>query len=107
MPRYPVVMEVKEIKAEFPPACPVHKVGDKIVIDNGCVEGRICLPVLVQQVSRLYGLVNGMPTADKFTYACPDKGKVVYEIRRDSSKWWKDAMQPKSDAEFKPSSAIK
>lgn len=35
MPRYPVTMEVKEIREELPPMCPVHKVGDKIVIDNG------------------------------------------------------------------------
>ena len=46
MPRYPVTMEVKEIIADLPPWCPVHKVGDKIVITNGCVEGKICLPVL-------------------------------------------------------------
>ena len=59
MPRYPVIMEVKEINEQLPPACPVHKVGDKLVINNGCIEGRLCLPVITQQISRLYGLVNG------------------------------------------------
>ena len=102
MPRYPVVMEVKEIREDLPPPCPVHKVGDKIVINNGCVEGRICLPVLSQQVARLYGLVNGMPFANVFTYSCPDKGKVVYEIRRDPDHWWKDAQSPFTESEVKP-----
>lgn len=63
MPRYPVTMEVKEIRDQPPPMCPVHKVGDKIVIDNGCLEGKICLPVLSQQIARLYGLVNGVASA--------------------------------------------
>ncbi len=102
MPRYPVVMEVKEINAKLPPACPVHKVGDKIVINNGCLEGKICLPVLSQQVARLYGLVNGMASAHVMTYRCPDNGKVVYEIRRDPDHWWKDAQSPRTAAEVKP-----
>jgi len=34
MPRYQVTMEVKEISKELPPMCPVHKVGDRIIIDN-------------------------------------------------------------------------
>ena len=38
MPRYPVIMDVKEIRQELPPICPVHKVGDKIIINNGCPE---------------------------------------------------------------------
>jgi len=63
MPRYPVTMEVKEIRDQPLPMCPVHKVGDKIVIDNGCLEGKICLPVLSQQIARLYGLVNGVASA--------------------------------------------
>ena len=46
MPRYPVTMEVKEIREELLPMCPVHKVRDRIVINNGCLEGKICLPVL-------------------------------------------------------------
>ena len=102
MPRYPVTMEVKEINDQLPPACPVHKIGDKLVINNGCIEGKICLPVMTQQISRLYGLVNGMPSANVITYRCPDRGKVVYEIRRDSNHWWKDAMSPLTEAEVKP-----
>lgn len=102
MPRYLVTMEVKEIDAALPPACPVHKVGDRIVITNGCVEGKICLPVLSQQSARLYGLVNGMASANVMTYRCPDRGKVVYEIRRDPDHWWKDARSPLTDAEVKP-----
>ena len=102
MPRYPVTMEVKETNDQLPPACPVHKVGDKLVINNGCIEGKLCLPVMTQQISRLYGLVNGMPSANVITYRCPDRGKVVYEIRRDSNHWWKDAMSPLTEAEVKP-----
>ncbi|MBI2830944.1 MAG: hypothetical protein HYX79_01645 [Chloroflexi bacterium] len=102
MPRYPVIMEVKEINKDLPPACPVQKVGDKIIINNGCLEGKICFPVLAQVNARLYGLVNGMPSAKVITYRCPDKGKVVYEIRRDPDHWWKDAMSPKTDSEVKP-----
>jgi len=102
MPRYPVIMEVTEINEELPPPCPVHSVGDRIVIDNGCLEGKICLPVLAQQVARLYGLANGMPAANVLTYRCPDKGKVVYEIRRDPDHWRKDAQSPLTEAEFKP-----
>lgn len=102
MPRYPVIMEVKQIRAELPPLCPVHKVGDRVVINNGCLEGKICLPVLSQQVARLYGLVNGMASANVITYYCPDKGKVVYEIRRDPDHWWKDALSTLTDAEVKP-----
>ncbi len=102
MPRYPVTMEVKEISEEFPPACPVQKVGDKIVINNGCLEGNICLPVLSQQIARLYGLVNGMASANVITYRCPDHGKVVYEIRRDTDHWWKDAVSSLTEAEVKP-----
>lgn len=102
MPRYPVTMEVKEMAKDLPPACPCHKLGDKIVINNGCVEGKMCLPVLAQQMARLYGLVNGMPSANVITYRCPDKGKVVYEIRRDPDHWWKDAQSPLTDATVKP-----
>lgn len=102
MPRYPVTMEVKEIRGELPPPCPIHKVGDRIVINNGCLEGKICLPVLSQQVARLYGLVNGMSSANVITYRCPDGGKVVYEIRRDPNRWWKDARSPLTDSEVKP-----
>ncbi|MBI2846742.1 MAG: hypothetical protein HYX82_02555 [Chloroflexi bacterium] len=102
MPRYPVTMEVKEIREDLPPTCPVQKVGDKVVIDNGCFEGKVCLPVLAQQVARLYGLVNGMASANTITYRCPDKGKVVYEIRRDPDNWWKDALSRKTKSEVKP-----
>ncbi len=65
-------------------------------------EGKICLPVLSQQVARLYGLVNGMASANVITYSCPDKGKVVYEIRRDPNHWWKDPLSPLTEAEVKP-----
>ena len=103
MPRYPVVMEVVSIDPTLPPACPVHKVGDKLVINNGCIEGRLCLPVLTQRAAFLYGLVNGMPwPSNKITYRCPDKGKVVYEIRRDVDHWWKDAQSPLTESEVKP-----
>ena len=102
MPRYPVVMEVMEISTEYPPGCPVHKVGDKIVINNGCLEGKVCFPVLSQQVARLYGLVNGMPSPNVIKYRCPDRGKVVYEIRRDPDHWWKDAQSQLSESEVKP-----
>ncbi len=102
MPRYPVTMEVTEIRGELLPPCPVHKVGDRIVINNGCLEGKICLPVLSQQVARLYGLVNGMPAANLFTCRCPDGGKVVYEVRRDPNHWWKDAQSPLTESDVKP-----
>ncbi|MFH0914455.1 MAG: hypothetical protein V1849_04100 [Chloroflexota bacterium] len=102
MPRYPVVMEVKEINDQLSPRCPVHQVGDKVVIHNGCLEGKICLPVLSQQCARLYGMVNGMSAANVMTYRCPDKGKVVYEIRRDPDHWWKDALAPLTESEVKP-----
>ena len=102
MPRYPVTMEVKEIRDKPSPMCPVQKVGDRIVINNGCLEGKICLPVLSQQVARLYGLVNGMASANVITYRCPDGGKVVYEIRRDPDHWWEDALSPLTEAEVKP-----
>ena len=102
MPRYQVTMEVKEIRKELPPMCPVHEVGDKIIINNGCLEGKICLPVLSQQAARLYGLVNGMASANVVTYRCPDRGKVVYEIRRDPDHWWKDALSSLTEAEVKP-----
>jgi len=95
-------MEVKEIREELPPMCPVHNVGDRIVINNGCLEGKICLPVLSQQVARLYGLVNGMASANIITYRCPDRGKVVYEIRRDPDQWWKDALSLLTESEVKP-----
>jgi len=103
MPRYPIIMEVKEIKADLPPMCPVHKVGDKISINNGTVEGRICLGVLTQQLARLYGLANGMISSNTLTYACPDKGKVVFEIKRDPNHWYKDAIAPLTDAPVKAS----
>jgi len=102
MPRYPIVMEVKEIKTDLPPMCPVHKVGDKVAINNGTVEGKICLGVLTQQFARLYGLANGMIAANTLTYACPDRGKVVFEIRRDVNHWYKDAISPLTDAPVKP-----
>ncbi len=102
MPRYPVTMEVKEIREEVPPACPVQKVGDRIVINNGCLEGKLCLPVLSQQVARLYGLVNGMASINVITYRCPDAGKVVYEIRRDPDHWWKEAVSSLTESEVKP-----
>lgn len=102
MPRYPVTMEVKKIDVDRPPACPVHMVGDKVVINNGCLEGKICLPVLSQQAARLYGLVNGMSSPNVITYRCPDAGKVTYEIRRDPDHWWKDAQSPLTKSEVKP-----
>ncbi len=102
MPRYPVTMVVKEIRADLSPACPVQKVGDKIAINNGCLEGKICLPVLAQQMARLYALANGAPMANVAAYSCPDRGKVVYEIRRDPDHWWKDATSPLTESAFKP-----
>ena len=102
MPRYPVTMEVKQIREELTPLCPVHKVGDRVVINNGCLEGKVCLPVLSQQVARLYGLVNGMAFANVVAFSCPDKGKVVYEIRRDPDHWWKDSVSPLTKSEVKP-----
>lgn len=102
MPRYPVIMEVKEVLHDKPPACPVHKVGDRIVINNGCLEGKVCLPVLSQQAARLYGLTNGMPSANVITYRCPDQGKVMYEIRRDPDHWWKDAQSSLTESDVKP-----
>ena len=102
MPRYPVVMEVKEIREDLPPPCPVHSVGDKIVIDNGCVEGKVCLPALAQILPRLYALVYGAPAVNVFTFRCPDKGKVVYEVRRDPDHWWRDARSPRSESGVKP-----
>ena len=102
MPRYPVTVVVKEVRSEPAPPCPIHKVGDSITINNGTVEGKICLPVLTQLISRLYGLAWGMPYANVFTYQCPDKGKVVYEIRRDTNHWWKDALSPLTESERKP-----
>jgi uncharacterized repeat protein (TIGR04076 family) len=102
MPRYPVTMTVKEIRKDLPPDCPVHKVGDRIVINNGCVEGKICLPVLAMQAGRLYGLVNGMLFPNVLTFECPDRGKVVYEIHRDTDHWWKDALSELTESEFKP-----
>src|SRR3990170_3001639 len=95
-------MEVKEISEQLPPMCPVQKVGDRIIINNGCLEGRICLPVLSQQIARLYGLVNGMSSVNVITYRCPDAGKVVYEIRRDPNHWWKDPLSPLTESEVKP-----
>ena len=102
MPRYPITMEVKEIREELLPMCPVHKTGDRIVINNGCLEGKICLVVLSQQAARLYGLVNGMASRNVITYRCPDHGKVVFEIRRDPDHWWKDALSSLTEAEVKP-----
>ena len=102
MPRYPVTMEVKEIRQQPPPSCHIQQVGDRIVINNDCLEGKICLPVLSQQIARLYGLVNGMASANIITYRCPDNGKMVFEIRRDPDHWWKDALSPLTEAQVKP-----
>lgn len=105
MPRYPVTVTVKEIKNDPPPRCPVHKVGDKIVINNGCIEGKMCLPVMAMRVARLYGLCNGMPGPNVQLMPCPDHGKVVYEVHRDPTKWWKDAVSPLTDSEYQPPGA--
>ncbi|MBI2908138.1 MAG: TIGR04076 family protein [Chloroflexi bacterium] len=102
MPRYPVTVTVKEIKEELPPDCPVHEVGDQLIINNGCIEGKMCLPVLAMRLPRFYGLCYGMPGPNVQTIACPDKGKVVYEVRRDPTKWWKEATAPLTDSEFQP-----
>lgn len=102
MPRYPMVMEVVEVKGDLPPRCPVHVVGDRIVINNGCIEGKMCLPVMAQYVARIYGLCNGMPGPNQLTIRCPDQGKVVYQLRRDPTRWWKDAQSPLTAAEVQP-----
>ncbi len=106
MPRYPVVMEVVQIKEDLPPPCPVHEVGDRITVDNGCVEGKICLPVLAQHMARIYAVTNGLPGTDAYTIACPDKGKVVFSLRRDSTRWWKTPLSPQTEAELRPSSLL-
>ncbi|MBI2869952.1 MAG: hypothetical protein HYX96_09030 [Chloroflexi bacterium] len=62
----------------------------------------MCLPVACQMAARLYGLTFGMPSVNTFTYRCPDRGKVVYEIRRDPDHWWKDAVSPLTEAEVRP-----
>ena len=98
MPKYPVVMEVKEIRPDLPPPCPVHKVGDKFMINNATCEGKICHGVLMQQATRLWALANGLPSANVITYKCPDQGKVVYEIRRDPDHWYKDGISPLTNA---------
>ena len=102
MPRYPIIVEVKEIRTDLPPMCPVHKLGDKITINNGTVEGKVCLGVLTQQIARLYGLANGMISANTLTYRCPDQGKVIFEIRRDVNHWYKDAISPMTESPVKP-----
>lgn len=101
MARYPVVMEVKQVRPEFPPPCPVHKVGDRITVNNGTVEGKICFGILTQQIYRLYGLANGMISPNTITFACPDRGKVVFEIRRDPDHSYADAISPLTDAAMK------
>jgi hypothetical protein len=35
--RYPVTFEVKEIRG----TCPLHQVGDRVTIFNGCLEGGV------------------------------------------------------------------
>lgn len=104
MPRYPVTVTVKEMKEEFPPPCPIHQIGDTLTLGNGSVEGRVCLYFLVQHLPRIYALSGGVPSrlGDVLTIACPDKGKVVFEVRRDSSHCWKDALFPLAPAEFIP-----
>ena len=102
MPRYPITMEVKEIREELPPMCPVHNVGDVIVVNNGCLEWKICLLVFSHGAARLYGLVKGGVSVYIVPYRCPERGKVVYEIRRDPDHWWKDALSPLTESEVKP-----
>jgi uncharacterized repeat protein (TIGR04076 family) len=99
--RYPVVMEVKEISADLPPPCPVHKIGDKSSVHNAKCDGTLCLGVLTRQYMRLGALANGIPSANVITYKCPDQGKVVYEIRRDPDHWYMDAVSQLTDAKVK------
>jgi len=104
MPRYPVYITIKEIREDLPPKCPVHDIDDKVAVENGTIIGKICLPVLAMHLPRIYALVNGAPSpyGDVITIKCPDQGKVVYEIRRDSTKWWKDALSPLTPSEVNP-----
>ncbi len=105
MPRYPVTITVTEMRHDkYPPKCPVHEVGDTVTINNGLVEGKMCLYVLAAHMPRIYGLVNGMPSTrgETLTFPCGDHGKVVFELKRDPTKWWKDATSPLTDAEAKP-----
>lgn len=103
MPRYPVTVTVVEMREDLPFECPVQKLGDTLTVNNGTVEGKICMYTLTQQMARIYGLVQGMPVAaETMRIGCPDKGKVVYEIHRDPTKWWKDAVSPLTDSEAQP-----
>lgn len=102
MPRYPIVVEVVELPPDLPPPCPIHSLGDRLTINNSCIEGKMCLSVMAQQMARLYALANGLPAPDVGTIRCPDRGKVVFQVRRDSAHWWKDALAPLTDAEVRP-----
>jgi uncharacterized repeat protein (TIGR04076 family) len=105
MPRYPITITVTEMHHDkYPPKCPVHELGDTFTVNNGCVEGKMCLPALAQHIARIYGLCNGMPSTrgEVFNIPCPDHGKVIFELRRDPTKWWKDPLSPLTDAEVRP-----
>jgi uncharacterized repeat protein (TIGR04076 family) len=103
MPRYPVTVKVVEMRDDLDFECPVQSIGDTLTVNNGTFEGKICMYTLAQQISRIYGLVQGMPyRSETIRVGCPDKGKVVYEISRDPTKWWKDANSPLTDSEKQP-----
>jgi hypothetical protein len=96
-------MKVVEMKEDLPPRCPVQEMGDTLTVYNGTVEGKICMYTLAQNMHRIYGYVQGMPApTEVLRIGCPDQGKVVYELRRDPTRWWKHAISPLTDSEVQP-----
>lgn len=84
-----IKVTVKEISGD----CEIHKVGDEILYDGLTFEGKICSSALASLFPHLYALAWGAEfpwdeDKDITTWACPDRGKVIFELRRDRSNPW-------------------
>jgi uncharacterized repeat protein (TIGR04076 family) len=69
-------------------SCPIHKVGDEVLITRSEVQGKICLSALCSMISKVYAMrhnarLSFLEDQCRATHACPDYLQpVVFELIR-------------------------
>jgi len=79
----PNKVEAKVI--EIHGGCSQHKVGDRILFEGTSFKGKICPEALVSIYPSVHGLMYGAVypwSKEGISFsACPDKGKVVFQLK--------------------------
>ncbi len=66
-----------------------HKVGDKIIFEEGEVKGKLCLSAMYSMLPKIYAMTYEanfpwLKNKDEATHACPDGyNPVIFKITRE------------------------